>query len=333
MKTRSVLAAALLAWVLSLMVISAWPSSSGSGKKPLVLWAADAHARDYPTVRALQFMATYLDETSGGRIQLKIFAGGQLGKEQDTILANRIGAIHLNRVNLSLYNNIEAKTTIPALPYIFRSQQHLHRVMDGAIGQEILDALQPHGLVGLAFYDSGCRSFYTTRGPIRRPEDLRGLKIRVQNTDVFVEMIRALGASPTPMGFGEVYEALATGVIDGAENNFPSFVSTRHFEIAQHYSLDRHTMTPEVLTMAKSTWDRLDEDDRRLITAASQASVAFQRTEWRDAVEKARHSVLSVQEDVDTDAFVRAMAPVYRRFANTDTLRSLVRRIQEVEEA
>jgi len=179
------------------------------------LRSADTHAKDYPTVQAVDYMGKLLEKWTDGRLKIKIYPGRQLGEEKATIEQTVAGAIDLDRVNLAPLNSFIPETAIPALPYIFRSTEHMYKVMDGPIGREILDAMIPHGLVGLAFYDSGARSFYNSKHPILSPADMKGMKIRVQNSDLFVATMEALGANATPMEFGQVYEALKTGVIDG----------------------------------------------------------------------------------------------------------------------
>ncbi len=301
----------------------------------LVLKAADTHPDGYPTVEAVKYMGQLLSEWTNGRITIQMFPGRQLGEEKDTIEQTILGAIDLNRVNLAPLNGVVPETAVPALPFIFRSIDHMRRVMDGEIGQEILAAFEEHGMIGLAYYDSGARSFYNTKRPIRTPEDMKGLKIRVQNSDLFVSMVEALGANATPMEFGQVYEALKTGVIDGAENNWPSYESTRHFEVAKYYSLDQHSMSPEVLIMSKKTWDKLSPADRELIKKAAALSVPYMRELWDRRVEESKKIVLAagneVIEDIDKQPFIDAMRPVYDKFANTPELKSLVERIQAFE--
>ena len=176
----------------------------GGPASALELKSADTHAEGYPTVEAVKHMGALLDSWTNGRLTIKVFPGRQLGEEKDTIEQTILGAIDLNRVNLAPLNNIVPETAIPALPYIFRSTEHMYAVMDGEIGEEILAAMAPHGLIGLAYYDSGARSFYNTKRPITAPADMAGLKIRVQNSDLFVAMVEALGANATPMEFGQV---------------------------------------------------------------------------------------------------------------------------------
>ena len=296
------------------------------------LRSADTHAEDYPTVQAVIYMGELLDGWTNGRITIEVFPGRQLGEERDTIEQTIIGALDMNRVNMAPLNNIVPETAIPSLPYMFRSIDHMHRAMDGEIGQEIMAALEPHGLVGLAYYDSGARSFYNTVRPIHSPADMAGLRIRVQNSDLFVSMVEALGANATPMEFGQVYDALRTGVIDGAENNWPSYESTRHFEVAPYYTLDQHSLSPEILVMSKIVWDGLSAADQDLIAKAAALSVPRMRALWDERVANSREIVLAngneIVEEVDKQPFIDAMGPVYEQFVTTPELQDLVDRIQ-----
>jgi len=305
------------------------------GATALELKAADTHSADYPTVQAVVYMGDLLSQWTNGRISIKTFPGRQLGEEKSTIEQTQIGAIDLNRINLAPLNNIVPETAIPALPYIFRSIEHMYKVMDGEIGQEIFEALEKHGMIGLAYYDSGARSFYNAKRPVMSPADLKGMKIRVQNSDLFVSMVSALGGNATPMEFGQVYESLKTGVIDGAENNWPSYESTRHFEVAGYYTLDQHSLSPEVLVMSKKSWDKLSVKDRRLVRKAAALSVPVMRDLWNARVKKSKAIVMKngnkVIETVDKQPFIDAMKPVYDKFVTTPALKDMVKRIQAVK--
>lgn len=298
------------------------------------LRAADVHDADYPTAVALSTMADQLREETRGRLSLKLYTGGQLGDELDTIEITILGGIDLNRVSLAPLNSIIPETLVLAMPFLFRSTAHMRETLDGPIGEEILAAFEPHGLIGLAYYDSGARSLYNVDRPVRTPEDVAGMKVRVQSSEVFVAMVEALGGNATPMGFGQVYESLALGTIDAAENNWPSYHTTGHFEVAKHYSRTEHVMVPEVLVMSRYRWKRLSSDDRAAIRAAAKASVPVMRELWDARVETSRQQVLAsgnfIIEDVDKEPFVRAMRPVYERFLTTESLRGLARRIQSV---
>jgi len=199
----------------------------------ITLRSSDTHPEGYPTVVAVQHMGELLEERTDGRICVEVFPSAQLGEEADTIEQTQLGVIDMNRVSLGPFNNIIEETKVFSLPYIFRSIDHMHRVVDGEIGQEILGAFENHNLVGLAYYDSGARSFYNSVKPITSMDDLAGLSFRVQQSDLVVDMVEALGADATPMPFGEVYTGIQTGAIDGAENNWPSYESTGHYEVAK----------------------------------------------------------------------------------------------------
>lgn len=294
--------------------------------------STDTHPEEYPTVQAVKEMGRLLSERTDGRLGVKIYAGGQLGSEQDTLEITVFGGLDMNRVNLAPLNSIEPITAIPALPFLFQSNEHMRRALDSAIGDEILASLEPHGLIGLCFYDSGDRNFYNTKRPIRTPADMRGLKIRVPNSDLYVSMIRALGADATPMSIAEVYQALVQGVIDGAENNWPSYESGRHFEAAKYYSLTQHVIAPEVLVMSKSRWDKLDAEERAIVRQAAKDSVPLMRGLWDQRVADARGRLLAAGIEVndieDKAAFAAAMRPVWDRYIATDKARRLVSEIE-----
>lgn len=299
-----------------------------------VLRSNDTHPYGYPTVEAVEEMGRQLHRLTDGRLTVKVYAGGQLGSERDTLEITTFGGLDMNRVNLAPLNSIEKMTIVPSLPFLFRSTDHLRRAMDGAPGRTILQSLEPHGLIGLCFYDSGSRSFYNTRQPIHTPDDMKGMKIRVQNSDLYVAMIRALGADATPMSLGEVYQSLVQGVIDGAENNWPSYDSGRHYEAAPYYSLTRHVMAPEVLVMSRERWNALTTDDQGKVMEAAALSVPHMRTLWDARVEASRTKLLAegveANEIPDLQPFIDAMHPVWDQFLTTDEQRQLVTQIEEM---
>ena len=294
----------------------------------------DTHPDGYPTVEAVKEMARLLRERTNGRLDIKIFSGGQLGSERDTLEITTFGGLDMNRVNLAPLNSIEPLTAIPSLPFLFRSIDHMRRALDGAPGEEILASLAPHGLIGLCYYDSGERSFYNSRRPIRTPGDMKGMKIRVQNSDLYVSMVKALGADATPMALGEVYQSLVQRVIDGAENNWPSYESGRHFEAAPYYSLTRHVMAPEILVMSRRRWEKLGEEDRAIVRAAAKDSVPYMRDLWDRRVEDARTRLLAAgvkANEVDSlDAFTALMRPVWEKYVVTPAQKRIVREIEEM---
>ena len=295
-----------------------------------LLTSSDTHPGDYPTVEAVEYMGRLLEERTGGRLGIKVYAGGQLGSETDTLEITSFGGLDFNRVNLAPLNSFEPATIPFSLPFVFESVEHMRRTADGPVGDEVLASLEPHGLIGLCFYDSGARSFYNTRRAIVSPPDMRGLKLRVPASDLYVAMVNALGANAVPIPFGEVYQALAQGVIDGAENNWPSFQSARHYEVASFYSLTEHLLTPEVLVMSKVGWDRLSPPDRELVRAAAKDSVAEMRRLWDQRVEEAQAAILAsgvAINEVDKAPFAQLMKPVWDKFVTTPQQKSLVERI------
>ncbi|WP_084625690.1 TRAP transporter substrate-binding protein [Loktanella sp. S4079] len=301
----------------------------------VTLRSSDTHPDGYPTVAAVNHMGDLLEERTDGRLCIEVFHSAQLGQEKDTIEQTQFGVIDMNRVSLGPFNNIIEETQIPSLPYIFRSVEHMHKVMDGPVGQQILDAFSDHDLVGLAFYDGGSRSFYNSQKPINSIEDLAGLKFRVMQSDMFVDMVSALGANATPMPYGEVYSSIQTGVIDGAENNWPSYDSSGHFEVAQYYTLDQHLIVPEVLVMAKSSFDKLSAEDQEIVRQAARDSVPVMRELWeaREAESEARVRAAGVEivTDIDKTPFIEAMVPVYEKYVTSPVLQQMVADIQATE--
>lgn len=298
----------------------------------VTLRSSDTHPDGYPTVEAVKAMGKMLEERTNGRLCIEVFPSAQLGEEKDTIEQTQFGVIDMNRVSLGPFNNIIPETQIPSLPYIFRSTEHMHHVMDGPIGQQILDAFTAHDLIGLAFYDGGSRSFYNKDHPIKSVADMKGMKFRVMQSDMFVDMVAALGANATPMAYGEVYSSIQTGVIDGAENNWPSYDTSGHYEVAKYYTLDQHLIVPEVLMMSKKSWDKLTPEDQATIRQAAKDSVPVMRGLW-EAQEKVSEDKLEaagvqVIKDIDKTPFIEAMVPVYEKYVTTPELKAMVTAIQ-----
>lgn len=297
--------------------------------------SADVHPNDYPTVQAVMHMGKLISERTKGKHSIKVFGQSALGSEKDTVEQTKLGALDMVRVNTAAFNHIVPETIIPSLPFLFRSTEHMRKVLDGPIGEEILASLTAQGFVGLAFYDSGSRSFYTTKKAIKSVADMKGLKIRVQQSDMWVAMMQAMGANATPLPYAEVYTALRTGVVDGAENNWPSYESSRHYEVAQYYSRTEHSMAPELLVFSLKVWESLPKDEQGIIRAAAKESVPVMRKLWDAREEASRKKVetggAKIESAVDKKSFADAMKPVYDRFAATPKLKSLVERIQQVQ--
>jgi tripartite ATP-independent transporter DctP family solute receptor len=306
----------------------------GAASAQTVLRSSDTHPDGYPTVEAVKYFGQLVEERTNGRYKVEVYHSAQLGQEADTIEQVRAGVIDLNRVSLGPWNGLIPETTVPSLPYIFRSVEHARNVMTGPIGEEILAAFEPHGVVGLAFYDGGARSFYNTKKPIESKDDLQGMKFRVMQSDIFVDMVAALGASATPMPYGEVYSGLETGVIDGAENNFPSYDTAKHAEVAKHYALDEHLIVPEVFVMSKVSWDKLSAEDQAIFKQAAADSVKKQWELWDAQVAKSRAAVEAAGSTIttpDKQPFIDAMKPVYEKHVKDPKLQDLVKRIQATQ--
>jgi tripartite ATP-independent transporter DctP family solute receptor len=296
--------------------------------------SADVHnADDYPTVAAVRYMSTLLEQKSGGKHKIKVFNKGALGSERETIDQVKIGALDLTRVNVAPMNAVCPLTQVPTLPFLFNSIAHMRKVLDGPIGDEILKSCEPVGFVGLAFYDSGARSIYGKKA-VRTPADTKGMKIRVQQSDLWVSLVSAMGANATPMPIGEVYTGLKTGVIDAAENNIPSFDGFKHAEAVKFYSRTEHSMAPEILVMSKIVFDKLPANEQAMIRAAAKESVAFQRQKWDEQEAKSLAAVKALGAEiveVDKKAFQALMGPVYEKFASTPDMKRMVKAAQDTK--
>ena len=297
------------------------------------LRSADVHnSDDYPTVAAVKHMSQELAKQSNGKYTIKVFNKSALGSEKETLDQVKIGALDMNRVNISSLNAICPKSLVPTMPFLFDSIDHMRKTLDGPIGEEILKGCESQGLVGLAFYDSGARSIYAKK-PVRTLADAKGLKIRVQQSDLWVSLIAAMGANATPMPTGEVYTALKTGLIDAAENNIPSYEGFKHYEAVKVYSHTEHSMAPEMLVMSKAVFDKLTPAEQTMFRNAAKESVKFQRQKWDEQEAKALDVVVKagsqIVKDVDKASFKAAMAPVYAKFITTPDLQRLVKAVQD----
>lgn len=297
--------------------------------------AADTQTEDYPTVQALRYMGALISERTGGRHQIKVFHSRQLGEEKETIAQTRAGAIDLNRTNVALIGNFVPAMNVLAMPFLFRSIEHMQKVLDGPIGKEILGSFEPYGFVGLAFYDSGARSIYNNVRPVRSLADLKGLRIRVQQSELMSQMIRALGAEPVELPYGQVLTGLSTHLIDGAENNWPSFVTTDHYKHAAYYTLTEHTMSPEVLVISLKAWQSLSAEDQTIFREAAARSSLYMREKWRDLEEQSQRKAdaagITVIKTIDRKPFEDAMAPIYAKAAQDPAAAALIERIRKVE--
>lgn len=298
-----------------------------------VLTAADVHVDGYPTVEAVRWIGKKLQQETNGRLNIRVYHAGQLGREGDTIDMTRFGALDITRVNFAPLNNPFPLTQIFSLPYVFESVEHMRRAADGEAGRAVLESFARRDLVGLAIYDAGARSFYNTRRPVHEPKDLHGLKIRVPPSNIFIELARALGANPTPLPFGESYSALQTHLIEGAENNWRTFHTSRHFEVARYWSQSAHSHSPEALLMSRRTFEALAPADRDLLVSVARESVSFMRQLWDRMDAESREFVLKAgvqANDVDNAAFHRAAQPLVERYLQQQGLSQVYESIRAV---
>jgi tripartite ATP-independent transporter DctP family solute receptor len=322
LRAAAVAAAALVPWMATPGQAQEWRG-----------W--NIHVPDYPNSRGMDRFGELVMQRTNNRIRMRTYHNATLGQQDEAIQQMRLGTIDFANYNLSPFNNLAPSTNVVTLPFIFRDVPHLHRVMDGPVGEALAQDLEAIGIIALAWYDAGARSFYTRNRPIRTPDDMRGLKIRVQTSDLWIDMMRALGANPTPLPFGEVYTALQSGVIDGAENNWPSYESQRHFEHARVYSTTEHSNVPEVLAVSRQRWQRLNAQERTILRDAARESAAFQRELWAARERSSRETVVAagvtVVDITDRRPFASLMESVYAKHAATPRLQQLVRQIRETQ--
>ena len=315
-------------------LIAALAAAGLSAAQATEFRSSDVHPDDYPTVMAVRHMSELLSKATNGKHSIKVFSKSALGNEKDTIEQTKLGALAMTRVNVAPMNNICPATMVPTMPFLFRSTEHMRKALDGAVGEEILKSCEAQGFVGLAFYDSGARSIYSVKKPVKTLADAKGMKIRVQQSDLWVSLMEAMGANATPMPFGEVYTALKTGLVDAAENNYPSYESTRHFEVAKYYNKTDHSLAPEILLFSKKVWDTLTPADQQAIRAAAKESVAYMRKLWDEREAKSLAIVKAGGAqiiEVDKASFQNAMKPVYDKFLTDPKLKDMVKRIGEVK--
>lgn len=289
------------------------------------------HPAEYPNGRGLDKWAELVAQRSNNRIRMRTFHSAQLGQQDEAIQQLRLGAIDFANFNLTPLNNLVPETQVLTLPFLFRDVAHVHKTVDGPIGEELAARIAALNMVVVSWFDAGARSIYTRR-PVRTIEDLAGMKIRVQTSDLFVDLIRALGANPTPLPFGEVFTSLQSGVIDGAENNWPSYESTRHFEVARYYATTEHSNVPEIVVVSKTRWDRLNEADRALLRTAAREAATLQRQLWAERETTSRARVIAggaqVTEITDRGPWAARMAPLYDKYAGREPLKGILERIR-----
>lgn len=292
------------------------------------------HKAGYPNTIAMDRFAELLEQKTNGEIKLKMFHAGVLGSQPDAIEQVRIGALQIGNFNLGPIGPVAPEANVVSLPFIFKDMGHMHRALDGKAGEMINSGMARKGLISLAWYDAGARSFYNSSKPISQPSDVAGMKVRVMSNDLYSGMITALGGNPSPMAFAEVYQSLKTGVVDGAENNWPSYESTGHFEVAGYYSLSQHLIIPECLCINATAYDTLSGAHKKAVREAAQESAALQRDLWAKRVKASREKVLAAgvkfNDIPDKSGFQQAMKPVYDKYlSDNPSLKPLVELIQD----
>jgi tripartite ATP-independent transporter DctP family solute receptor len=279
-------------------------------------------------------MGEDLEQLSGGQMRLKIYPSQQLGTERECLELLQIGSLDMTKVSVGVLENFAPRMKVLGLPFLFRDRQHSFNVLDGPIGRQLLAEGEPYWLKGLAYYDAGSRSFYTKETPIHDPDDLKGLKIRVMESVTAMNMVIKLGGSPTPISWGELYTSLQQGVVDGAENNPPSFYLSRHYEVCKYYSLDEHTVLPDVLLAATQLWDRLSEQEQAWLREAVNNSIPYQRKLWKESEEEALAAVREAGVTIiqpDKSLFAAKVKSVLESYRDDAEIYSLIKQIQATE--
>ncbi|WP_449354497.1 TRAP transporter substrate-binding protein DctP [Virgibacillus natechei] len=295
-------------------------NDDGSSEETVTLTLAENHPDDYPTTVGDKKFAELVEEKTDGRYEIEVYSGGQLGEESEVLEQVQLGTIELARVNAIPLTEFSESIGVLSMPYLFEDEEEKWGKLNGEVGQDLLGTLDGSGLVGFTFYDSGERSFYNNVRPVETPEDMEGLQLRVQSSDLAIAIVESLGASATPMEYGEVYSALQTGVIDGAENNFPSYYTSNHYEVAEYFTVNGYQGTPEVLLGSQDLWDDLSDEDKEAFKEAAMESVDVQREAWAELTEEAREAVTENGSELievdDTEEWREAVQPVYDEYGD-----------------
>lgn len=288
----------------------------------------------HPVHQAMEFLAQRVAEKSKGMMKIDIYPSEQLGSERECLELLQIGSLGMTKVSCSVIEGFVPEMGVLSLPYLFRNEAHRFDVLEGEIGRELLLAGEKYWLRGLCYYDAGTRSFYTIERPILEPADLAGLKIRTQESPTSIRMVQALGGSATPIAWGELYSALQQGVVDGAENNPPSFYLSRHYEVCKYYSLDEHTGVPDVLVISTKVWEGLSPGSQRLLQEAANESEQYQKKLWKEATERALDEVQKAGVTIyhpDKSPFIAKVQSIYEEYKSQPRVFHLIQRIKEWE--
>ena len=316
-----------------LVALALLVAGCGGDNKTVTLKLAHTLDTTHPVHQAMVFMDERLGELSGGTMDIDIYPSGQLGSERDTMELLQIGSLAITKVSTSPMESFVPEMKVFSIPYVFRDEEHLWKVLEGKIGRDLLESGEEVFLRGLVYYDAGSRSFYTRDTPIRTPEDLSGLKIRVMESQTSVQMVEALGGAATPISFGELYTALQQRVVDGAENNPPSFYLSKHYDVARYYTLDMHTSVPDILLMSSHAWNSLNREQQGWVQQAARLSVPYQRALWKSSSDAALQAVKSAGVEViepDKTAFRDAVREMHDSYQG-DPVYALMQQIAEIE--
>lgn len=314
----------------TLLALSSCSQSSGKSVIKLAHGLDTSHA----VHKAMVYMNEVLQEKSNGAMRIEIYANQQLGSERECLELLQIGSLDMTKVSTGVMENFAPKMRIFGLPYLFKDRQHQFNVLDGAVGKELLEDGRKYWLKGLGYYDAGSRSFYTKEKPVNAPEDIEGLKIRVMESVTAINMVKSLGGSSTPISWGELYTSLQQGVVDGAENNPPSFYLSRHYEVCKYYALDEHTALPDVLLISTHTWEKLSEQQKNWLEEAVSLSVEHQRKLWAESEALALAEVVKAGVEVsrpDKAPFVEKVNVLYQEAVKDASLKQLIENIQKQE--
>ncbi len=322
-------------WILIFCLALAAAISSACSRQDDTIVLKLAHVLDtgHSVHQGMVHMAERLDHYSGGKMRIDIYPSGQLGAERDTVELVQIGSLAMTKVSASPLEAFVPAMQVFSVPYVFRSREHYFKALDSAIGKELLESVEVARLRGMGYYDSGSRSFYMVDTPVETPRDIEGLKIRAMKSQTAVKMVNALGGSATPISWGELYTALQQGVVDGAENNPPSFYLSGHYEVCKYYALDEHTAVPDMLLMSKRIWDSLDAHQQEWLQQAVDDSVVHQRELWKASTEEALAAVQAAGVIVtypDKQPFMDAAAEMKASYDGTEIGR-LIKAIEAVE--
>ena len=318
---------------LPLFILSISITSCSTEKKNHTLKLAHGLNTEHPVHKAMFFMAKRVSEISEGKMEIKIYPGGQLGPERTCVELLQIGSVDMTKVSTAIMEGFVPAYRVLGLPYIFRDKEHAWKVLDGEIGKDMLLEGTDSWLKGLCFYDAGSRSFYTKDQPVNSPDDLKGLKIRVMKSNTAVQMVRTFGGSPTPISWGELYTALQGGVVDGAENNPPSFYLSHHYEVCKYYSLNEHTSVPDILLISTHTWNKLSGKEKEWIKQAIKESVVLQRKLWEEAEKEALKAVSEAGVKIiypDKKPFAQKVDKLIDSYQSNEKLYGYIQRIRSV---